>query len=208
MEHDQPIESSNAESPSANASQLNVNQAKADDNLSIKSSDSVTTSGEYEIVPEAPSLSDTVDGACSTLPSPIMNIVKTGGEGSTTPKKQQEAEPVRDPKLAASSGGELLNLSECFDDEEVLVSLVAVGPPKKLDAISPILNIEGNGNVMDLEKNMDEVIHELDEERTLSASDGEPGSANKSKFLFDCGRGEEGGFCLLQMLIYCVLCGF
>ncbi|XP_065079809.1 rab GTPase-activating protein 1-like isoform X2 [Ochlerotatus camptorhynchus] len=181
MEHDQPIESSNAESPTAITSQLNVNQAKADDNLSIKSSDSVTTSGEYEIVPEAPSLSDTVDGACSTLPSPIMNIVKTSGE-SSSPKKRTnpQEEPVRDPKQV--SGGELLNLSECFDDEEVLVSLVAVAPPTKLDAISPILNIEGNGNVMDLEKNMDEVIHELDEERTLSASDGEPGSANKTCF--------------------------
>lgn len=140
-----------------------------EDNLSIKSSDSVTTSGEYEIVPEAPSLSDVVDG---TLPSPIMNIVKTTTSGAK--KSQTQQEPIRgEPKQPSE-----LNLDECLADEEV------VAPGQKLDAISPILNIEGNGNELDLEKNMDEVIHELEEERTLSASDGgsggEPGSANKT----------------------------
>lgn len=60
-----------------------------DDNLSIKSSDSVTTSGEYEIVPEE-------------LESPI-----------------------------------------------------ALGT-------SPTLNIANNGDLKDLEKNLNEVIHELD----------------------------------------------
>lgn len=60
-----------------------------DDNLSIKSSDSVTTSGEYEIVPEE-------------LESPI---------------------PL---------------------------------------GTSPTLNIANNGNLKDLEKNLNEVIHELD----------------------------------------------
>ncbi|XP_062540464.1 rab GTPase-activating protein 1-like isoform X2 [Armigeres subalbatus] len=163
------------------SSELNANPAKADDNLSIKSSDSVTTSGEYEIVPEAPSPLDTVDGACPTLPSPIMNIVRTSSRSKATSKTaKQEGEAICDaPNQTATGAESLLNLSECLDDdEEVMVGLVA---PKKLDAISPILNIEGNGNVMDLEKNMDEVIHELDEERTLSASDGEPqGSANKT----------------------------
>lgn len=147
-----------------------------DDNLSIKSSDSVTTSGEYEIVPEAPSLSDVVDG---TLPSPIMNIVKT-----TSTRKPQE--PIREPKQPSE-----LNLDECLgddeddeDDDQLVVPPVA-GAQKKLDAISPILNIEGNGNVLDLEKNMDEVIHELEEERTLSASDDgeQSGSANKSELI-------------------------
>lgn len=61
-----------------------------EDNLSIKSSDSVTTSGEYEIVPEAPE----------------------------------------------------------------------VNQPAK----SPTLNIANNGDLTDLEKNMHEVIHELDQE--------------------------------------------
>lgn len=61
-----------------------------DDNLSIKSSDSATTSGEYEIVPETLDSSD------------------------------------------------------------------------KLLGTSPTLNIANNGNIEDLENNLDEVIHELD----------------------------------------------
>lgn len=60
-----------------------------EDNLSIKSSDSVTTSGEYEIVPEAP---------------------------------------------------------ECMKPGR-----------------SPTLNIANDGDFTDLEKNMHEVIHELDQ---------------------------------------------
>jgi len=67
-----------------------------DDNLSIKSSDSVTTSGEYEIVPESPALDALVD-------------VKSG--------------------------------------------------------VSPTLNIANNGNMNDLEQNLNEVIHELDEHK-------------------------------------------
>lgn len=141
----------------------------ADDNLSIKSSDSVTTSGEYEIVPEVQSLSDVVDG---TLPSPIMNIVKMAS--GTRKERSEQQEPIREPKQPSE-----LNLDECLGDDDGVDQLA---PPKKLDAISPILNIEGNGNVLDLEKNMDEVIHELEEERTLSASDDgeQPGSANKT----------------------------
>lgn len=68
-----------------------------EDNVSIKSSDSVTTSGEYEIVPEAPELSK----------------------------------------------------------------------PAK----SPTLNIANNGDFNDLEKNMHEVIHELDQ-ATIDARKG------------------------------------
>lgn len=70
-----------------------------EDNVSIKSTDSVTTSGEYEIVPEL------VD--CS--PS---------GNGHDTGKK----------------------------------------PPAR----SPTLNIANNGDFDDLEKNLNEVIHEMD----------------------------------------------
>lgn len=71
-----------------------------DDNVSIKSSDSVTTSGEYEIVPEAPS----------------SEITK---------------------KLIATD-------------------LVDSG------VVSPTLNIANNGDMTELEKNLNEVIHELD----------------------------------------------
>lgn len=177
MEHSKPT--STVAEPSTNLTTAgnpeqtnNLQQPKADDNLSIKSSDSVTTSGEYEIVPEAPSLSDVVDG---TLPSPIMNIIKTCSD-----RKAALQEPIREPTHPT----ELPNLAECLDEDDVVVSLIVGAPPRKLDAISPILNIEGNGNVLDLEKNMDEVIHELDEERTLSASDGDPGSANKTPVRF------------------------
>nr|XP_029733600.1 rab GTPase-activating protein 1-like isoform X1 [Aedes albopictus] len=172
MENVPTTGSSNAPASMATA-ELAISPSKADDNLSIKSSDSVTTSGEYEIVPEAPSPMDAVDGSGPmTLPSPIMNIVKivpsssAGGGGSRKSQKQEKA--------TSDLGGEsLLNLSECLDDEEEgMVKLVVAPGKQKLDAISPILNIEGNGNVKDLEKNMDEVILELDEERTLSASDG------------------------------------
>lgn len=43
-----------------------------EDNVSIKSSDSVTTSGEYEIVP------DTVDCATKPATSPTLNIANNG----------------------------------------------------------------------------------------------------------------------------------
>lgn len=69
-----------------------------EDNLSVKSSDSVTTSGEYEIVPETP-----------TLNSAGLQIIK-----------------------------------------------------KNKFAISPTLNIANNGNLMDLEQNMTECIHETE----------------------------------------------
>ncbi|XP_055606952.1 rab GTPase-activating protein 1-like isoform X2 [Uranotaenia lowii] len=161
MEHDKPSQpiSSSIQKPTT----LNLSQPKADDNLSIKSSDSVTTSGEYEIVPEAQDLVDGCGSSPSTHPSPILN-----------------AEPIREPKQPTD-----LNLADCLMEEVVEVNLIAGTPAaeRKLDAaaVSPILNIEGNGNVLDLEKNMDEVINELDEERTLSASDGnESGSANKT----------------------------
>lgn len=69
-----------------------------EDNLSVKSSDSVTTSGEYEIVPETP-----------TLNASGLQIIKKNGF-----------------------------------------------------AISPTLNIANNGNLMDLEQNMTECIHETE----------------------------------------------
>lgn len=69
-----------------------------EDNLSVKSSDSVTTSGEYEIVPETPTLN--------------------------------------------SSGLQIIKKNEF--------------------AISPTLNIANNGNLMDLEQNMTECIHETE----------------------------------------------
>lgn len=66
-----------------------------DDKLSIKSSDSVTTSGEYEIVPE---------------------------------------------------------------------ELDAMESPQQIGTTSPTLNIANNGNFNDLEKDLTEVIHELDQD--------------------------------------------
>uniref|UniRef100_A0A182WJI3 Rab-GAP TBC domain-containing protein n=1 Tax=Anopheles minimus TaxID=112268 RepID=A0A182WJI3_9DIPT len=143
---------------------------KSEDSLSIKSSDSVTTSGEYEIVPEAPSLGeDLVDG----------------GGGPRT--KQLGSEPIRSTEANGNPGGDIgADLAECIADDGELEGKEAKEPAKKrtaegkkLTAISPILNIEGNGNIMDLEKNMNEVIHELEEERTLSGAS-EPSSSNKA----------------------------
>uniref|UniRef100_A0A182SLK8 Uncharacterized protein n=1 Tax=Anopheles maculatus TaxID=74869 RepID=A0A182SLK8_9DIPT len=147
---------------------------KSEDSLSIKSSDSVTTSGEYEIVPEAPSLGeDLVDGAGDHTP----------------PSKQTGSEPIRSTAANGNPGGDIgADLAECIaddgepgqskeDEQETVKKRPAEG--KKLTAISPILNIEGNGNMMDLEKNMNEVIHELEEDRTLSGAS-EPSSSNKA----------------------------
>lgn len=77
-----------------------------DDNLSIKSSDSVTTSGEYEIVPELP-----------------------------------------------DSNNENLNKN----NDEIIANSINDKPAK-----SPTLNIANNGDMDDLEKNLNEVIHEMD----------------------------------------------
>ncbi len=89
------------------------------DNVSIKSSDSVTTSGEYEIVPD-----DIADVSEKTLnpPTPADKTVKTLS--------------IDKDKLASGD--------------------------KKMTPVSPILNIDGNGDLKDLEKKLDEVIHELD----------------------------------------------
>ncbi|XP_053674762.1 rab GTPase-activating protein 1 [Anopheles nili] len=129
---------------------------KSEDSLSIKSSDSVTTSGEYEIVPEAPALGE-------DLPDGEVN--------GRSPGCPDEREPVR------TAGDIGADLAECIADAEGKEPGNAAG--KKLDAISPILNIEGNGNIMDLEKNMNEVIHELEEERTLSGAS-DASSSNKA----------------------------
>lgn len=88
-----------------------------EDNLSIKSSDSVTTSGEYEIVPE----------------TPILNIILNNEDSKVT----------MDGK--ASVG----------ETEEIFVETKRGKIP-----ISPVLNIDGDIN--DLEKNLTEVIKELD----------------------------------------------
>uniref|UniRef100_A0A182MDF6 Rab-GAP TBC domain-containing protein n=1 Tax=Anopheles culicifacies TaxID=139723 RepID=A0A182MDF6_9DIPT len=143
---------------------------KSEDSLSIKSSDSVTTSGEYEIVPEAPSLGeDLIDGVVAPH------------------TKQLGSEPIRNTEANGNPGGDIgADLAECIaDDCGELEGKEAKEPAKKrtegkkLTAISPILNIEGNGNMMDLEKNMNEVIHELEEERTLSGAS-EPSTSNKA----------------------------
>ncbi|XP_050090217.1 rab GTPase-activating protein 1-like isoform X1 [Anopheles aquasalis] len=133
-----------ASSPSSPPSALG---SKSDDNLSIKSSDSVTTSGEYEIVPEAP----------------LETLLDAATEG-----------PERSEQEVASN---IADLAECIAEGKVGGS---GGTSKVLKtAISPILNIEGDGNMMDLEKNMNEVIHELDEERTLSGAT-DPSSSEKA----------------------------
>ncbi|XP_052896058.1 rab GTPase-activating protein 1-like isoform X1 [Anopheles moucheti] len=143
---------------------------KSEDSLSIKSSDSVTTSGEYEIVPEAPSIGeDLVDSGVTTSHS-----------------KQLGSEPIRNTEANGNPGGDIgADLAECIADDGELEAKQGKEPAKKrsegkkLTAISPILNIEGNGNMMDLEKNMNEVIHELEEERTLSGAS-DPSSSNKA----------------------------
>lgn len=88
------------------------------DNVSIKSSDSVTTSGEYEIVPD-----DIADLSEKTLNPP-------------TPGDKIKSLSIDKDKL--SSGD------------------------TKMTPVSPILNIDGNGDLKDIEKNLNEVIHELD----------------------------------------------
>lgn len=50
---------------------MSENSTTMEDNLSIKSSDSVTTSGEYEIVPESPELN-------KPAKSPTLNIANNG----------------------------------------------------------------------------------------------------------------------------------
>ncbi|XP_058123223.1 rab GTPase-activating protein 1 [Anopheles ziemanni] len=151
---------------------------KSEDSLSIKSSDSVTTSGEYEIVPEAP-----VQGQ-----DPSGRVLDEPSAPSST------RDPIR-CALNGSAGSDDIgaDLAECIADEG-LGKKDSVGPspsnrvegedtnvkvPVKVEAISPILNIEGNGNMMDLEKNMNEVIHELEEERTLSGAT-DPISSNEA----------------------------
>ncbi|XP_035792291.1 rab GTPase-activating protein 1-like [Anopheles albimanus] len=126
--------------------------SKSDDNLSIKSSDSVTTSGEYEIVPEAP-LETLLDAATAS------------GE-----PEQEVASNIADLAECIAEGGKVGggNSGGASSSTKVLKT-----------AISPILNIEGDGNMMDLEKNMNEVIHELDEERTLSGAT-DPSSSEKA----------------------------
>lgn len=83
-----------------------------EDNVSIKSSDSVTTSGEYEIVPE------------------LIDCTGAGGAG------------------ISNSDGNSINIPG---------SSIHKTPTK-----SPTLNIANNGDFNDLEKNLHEVIHELD----------------------------------------------
>lgn len=78
-----------------------------DDNVSIKSSDSVTTSGEYEIVPETPQ-------------SEI---------------KQTSAKDIVDSGV-----------------------------------VSPTLNIANNGDMKELEKNLNEMIHEMDGSTSAATS--------------------------------------
>uniref|UniRef100_A0A182NKJ8 Rab-GAP TBC domain-containing protein n=1 Tax=Anopheles dirus TaxID=7168 RepID=A0A182NKJ8_9DIPT len=147
---------------------------KSEDSLSIKSSDSVTTSGEYEIVPEAPSPGeDHPDDGGAIRNQPL------GGDG--------ERDPVRSTAANGNPASDIgADLAECIADDGVPTEQKdAAGKKqrpaegKKLTAISPILNIEGNGNMMDLEKNMNEVIHELEEERTLSGAS-DPSTSNKA----------------------------
>ncbi|XP_058066260.1 rab GTPase-activating protein 1-like [Anopheles bellator] len=154
---------------------------KSDDNLSIKSSDSVTTSGEYEIVPEAP-LDALLDGTDESDRGPTSGRSKNGAP----------PDPVRS---AADGESQIADLAECIAEDKVEdgagLTVTADTPHSPFPghlrshagaaktAISPILNIEGNGNMMDLEKNMNEVIHELDEERTLSGAT-DPSSSDKA----------------------------
>uniref|UniRef100_A0A182JVN4 Rab-GAP TBC domain-containing protein n=1 Tax=Anopheles christyi TaxID=43041 RepID=A0A182JVN4_9DIPT len=143
---------------------------KSEDSLSIKSSDSVTTSGEYEIVPE--------------VPSPGEDLV----DGSVVVGHRLVRDPIRSTESNGNAGGDIgADLAECIADDGEFEKQggkekegVSKRPEdKKLSAISPILNIEGSGNMMDLEKNMNEVIHELEEERTLSGAS-DPSASNKA----------------------------
>ncbi|XP_055372959.1 rab GTPase-activating protein 1-like isoform X2 [Condylostylus longicornis] len=100
-----------------------------EDNLSTKSSDSLSTSGEYEIVPEAPILNTT------TITDITNNIVSK--DCSVFPKNEKKT------------------------------------------TRSPTLNIANNGDFSALEKDMNEVIKELDTEKSLAP----PKNTNKSMTL-------------------------
>lgn len=96
-----------------------------EDNLSIKSSDSVTTSGEYEIVSGFPNVD-----------TKVLNIILSNEEENSR---------------------EIVMMEE--GKEEILSS--SVDDNKKFP-ISPVLNIASNGDINELEKNLTEVIKELD----------------------------------------------
>lgn len=95
-----------------------------EDNLSIKSSDSVTTSGEYEIVSGFPNVD-----------TKVLNIILSNNEGDSR---------------------EIVMMEE--GKEEILSS----SDDNKKFPISPVLNIASNGDINELEKNLTEVIKELD----------------------------------------------
>lgn len=93
-----------------------------EDNLSIKSSDSVTTSGEYEML--------------SAPETPVLNIILSNENSQLTMEGKDclvvEGETAADNKNKGNI------------------------------PISPVLNIASNGDINDLEKNLTEVIKELD----------------------------------------------
>lgn len=107
-----------------------------EDNLSIKSSDSVTTSGEYEIVPE----------------TPILNIILS----------KEDSQETMEGKKGFSGMGEM-----------------SVETKKGNIPISPVLNIASNGDINDLEKNLTEMIKELD----VNDKEGELSSVSKMSFI-------------------------
>lgn len=93
-----------------------------EDNLSIKSSDSVTTSGEYEIVPE----------------TPVLNIILSNDNLQVTMEDNKDIFIVK---------------GEAEASENIKKGNIP---------ISPVLNIASNGDINELEKNLTEVIKELD----------------------------------------------
>lgn len=86
-----------------------VEDDKDKDNISIKSSDSVTTSGEYEIVPETPQLILPKDSTTTptnvvkkTIPlSPILNIA-----GDMTEMEKNLTEVIKELDVDEKDGGE------------------------------------------------------------------------------------------------------
>ena len=91
-----------------------------DDNLSIKSSDSVTTSGEYEIVPEAPSLSEVENALKSKSLEAIIGLKLNNKEFVEMEGVEGNASSL---KVDNVSNSPVLNMEGCLDISEMKKNL-------------------------------------------------------------------------------------
>lgn len=136
-----------------------------DDNVSIKSSDSVTTSGEYEIVPEAPLNSDILleipsrDTVDSCVSSPKLNIANNGNmsdleknlheiihecDSSFSGTKREDAKQIIIPAKASSTNVEITSSLPSTSTTPIITV-----PPKSLH-LNPVVDIPSNLSTPDV----------------------------------------------------------